>query len=107
MQKSAPKVDTARAVDDKTPVYRNIHISNLQATTKRAAGLILGLPESQISNVILENVQIAAATKGLTVKNAKGVQFKNVHVTCTEGTPVVVENAQVEGIEGGEVTERK
>jgi polygalacturonase len=97
VQKSAPKEDAARAVDDKTPVYRNIRISNLQATTKRAAGVILGLPESAISNVVLENVQITAATTGLSVKNAKAIQFKNVQLTNKEGPPLVTENAEVDG----------
>jgi polygalacturonase len=97
VQKSAPTEDAAQAVDEKTPVYRNIRISNLQATTKRAAGVILGLPESPISNVVLENVQITATTTGLTVKNAKGIQFKNVQLTNKEGPPLLTENAEVSG----------
>ena len=80
-------------------MFRNIQIKNLQATTRHGAGIILGLPESQITNVVLENVDISAATKGLTIKNAKAVQLKNVQVTCKEGLPVIVENAQVEGLE--------
>jgi len=107
VQKSAPKEDVAQAVDEKTPVYRNIRVSNLQATTKRGAGSIVGLPESQISNVVLENVQIAAATKGLSVKNARGIQFKNVQVTCSDGPPVIVDNAQVEGLESAKATGSK
>jgi polygalacturonase len=107
VQKSAPKEDSAQAVDDKTPVYRNIRISNLQATTKRAAGDIVGLPESQISNVVLENIQITAATTGLSVKNARGIHFKNVQVTCKDGPPVIVDNAQVEGLEVAKPTESK
>ncbi len=99
VQKSAPEHDTAQPVDAKTPVFRNIQIKNLQATTRRAAGIIQGLPESPITNVVLENVSIGAATKGLTIKNATGVQFKNVQVTCKEGPPVIVESAQVQGLE--------
>jgi len=99
VQKSAPEHDTAQPVDERTPVLRNIQIKNLQATTKRGAGIIQGLPESQITNVVFENVSISAATKGLVIKNATGVQFKNVQVTCKEGPSVVVENAQVEGLD--------
>lgn len=97
-QRSAPKEDTAPPVTDKTPIYRNIHISNLKATCQKAAGLIMGLPESPISDVVMENVQIIAATTGLKVKNAKGIQFKNVQITNKEGPPFVMENAQVEGL---------
>ncbi|MGA2604606.1 MAG: glycoside hydrolase family 28 protein [Verrucomicrobiia bacterium] len=99
VQQPAPEQDTAQPANDKTPVFRNIQIKNLQATTRHGAGIILGLPESQITNVVLENVDISAATKGLTIKNAKAVQLKNVQVTCKEGLPVIVENAQVEGLE--------
>jgi hypothetical protein len=35
----------------------------------------------------------------LTIKNAKGIQFKNVKITNKEGLPVVLDNAQVTGLE--------
>jgi polygalacturonase len=98
-QPSAPKDGGAQAVTETTPVYRNIRISNLKATCTKSAGLILGLPESHISDVVLENVEITAATTGLTIKNAKGIQFKNVKITNKEGLPVVLDNAQVTGLE--------
>jgi len=107
VQRSAPKEDAAKPVDEKTPIYRNIRIRNLTATCQRSAGTILGLPESQISDVVLENVSIAAATTGLKVKNAKGVQFKNVQVVSKEGPPFIVENAQVEGLEKAKSAQQK
>jgi hypothetical protein len=97
-QQSKPKPDVAQPVTETTPVYRNIHIRNLTATCAKSAGDIRGLPESQISNVVLENVSITAATTGLAIQNAKGIQFKNVKVTSKEGPPFIVENAQVEGL---------
>ena len=81
-----------------TPVYRNIHISNLKATCPQAAGIINGLPESMISNVVFENVQISAA-KSFEIRNARGIQLKNVTVSVKEGPPFATENAQVEGLE--------
>lgn len=98
-QPSAPKDGDAQAVTETTPIYRNIRISNLKATCVKSAGIILGLPESHISDVVLENVEITAATTGLSIKNAKGVQFKNVKITNKEGLPVVMDNAQVTGLE--------
>jgi polygalacturonase len=99
VQAAAPAKDDASAGGDKIPVYRNIHVNNLKATCQDSAGLIMGLPESQISDVVLENVQISAATTGLKIKNAKGIRLKNVQVTVTKGPPFIVENAQVEGLE--------
>lgn len=45
-----------------TPVYRNIVFENIRATVKKGgrAGLIWGLPESKVSNIILKNVRIDA-----------------------------------------------
>jgi polygalacturonase len=80
------------------PVFRNIHVSNLKATSLKSAGVILGLPDNCISNVILENVQISAP-KGLTVRNAKGFQFRNSKIVTTSGPPIISENAQIESLE--------
>ncbi len=83
------------------PVYHNIRITNLTATCPKAAGLILGLPENCISNVVLENVNITAA-KGFEIRNAKGIQFKNSSVKVTQGPAYVGENADVQGLPPGE-----
>ena len=77
------------------PVFRNIRISNVTATCPASAGAINGLPECCISNVVLENVHVTAAT-GLAFRNAKGVQFKNTSVSVNTGQPFTVENARVE-----------
>ena len=98
VERSAPKEDPAQPVNATTPIFRNIRISNLTATCQRSAGSIIGLPESPISDVVLENVHITAATTGLSVKNARGIRFKNVIVTNKEGPPFIVENAQVEDL---------
>lgn len=79
------------------PVYRNIQLRNLTATCPKAAGLIWGLPDSCISNVVFENVKISAA-KGFSLRNAKGVQLKNVSITVAEGEPFTLENAEVSGL---------
>ena len=92
--------DAATKVSEKIPTYRNIRISNLTATCPKAAGVITGLPESCISNVVLENVKITAA-KSFVIRNAKDVQLKNVSVTVVKGVPFVLENAQVSGLDLG------
>ncbi|MGA2242984.1 MAG: glycoside hydrolase family 28 protein [Verrucomicrobiota bacterium] len=90
--------NSAPAIAGNTPVYRNIHFSNLKATCPKVAGIITGLPESMISNVVFENVQISAA-KSFEIRNAQGIQLKNVTVSVKEGPPFATENAQVEGLE--------
>ena len=98
-QRAATNTDAAAPADNRIPLYRNIHISNLTATCRKSAGAITGLPDGLISDVVLENVRITAATTGLSIRNAKGIQFKDVQITPQEGPPCILDNAQVEGLE--------
>lgn len=93
-----PATDPAQPVTAQTPRYQNIRIVNVKATSAKNAGVIVGLPESPVRNVTLKNVQIAAAGRGLTIRNAKGVLLQSVRVTAKEGPPLLVEDAQVEDL---------
>ena len=94
VQPSLPQKDATQFANEKTPLYRNIAIRNLTATCSKAAGLIVGLPESGIQNVVLENVRISAAT-GLTIRNAKGIQLRNTKIEAAIGPAVIRDNAEV------------
>jgi polygalacturonase len=99
-----PKIPTeneAQPLTSETPVYRNIRITNLRATSPRSAGFIVGLPESLISDVVLEDIHILAPL-GLTIRNAKEVKINNVKIEAKEGQPFILENAAVEGLEKAE-----
>ena len=96
-QAKYPKDDPAQPMTGTTPIIRNVRITNLTASSTQNAGLIVGLPESLVSNVVLENVRITAET-GMTIANAKGVSLKNVEVTVKEGPPFMTDNAQVDGL---------
>lgn len=96
-QAKYPKDDPIQPMTDTTPVFRNIRIANVTATSTKDAGLIVGLPESVVTNVLLENIQITAET-GLTLANAAGVKLKNVQVTVKSGPPFITDKAQVEGL---------
>jgi hypothetical protein len=77
-----------------TPVFRNIRIVNLTATAVDGAGLVVGLPESPVSDLVLENVRIKAKT-GLTFANASSVALKNVQVKVERGAPILLDHANV------------
>src|SRR4029077_1354728 len=79
-----PKEDTAQPITAETPMYRNIRIANLTATSPQSAGFIVGLPECVVSNLVLENVHISAPA-GLTIRNAKEIRVKNVKVEAEKG----------------------
>jgi polygalacturonase len=93
-----PATDKAQPVTGTTPKCRNITIRNLTGTSSKSAGVIVGLPESGIENVLLENVKLSAESTGLEIRNARGVEFKNVSVTANKGDPVIVTDAEVKGL---------
>jgi len=85
------------AVGDRTPVYRDFVFSNITATVQkgRRAGLIWGLPEMNVTNVLFQNVNITA-DKSFGIFNAKNVRLENCRITTPEGVNLIsVTNAQV------------
>jgi polygalacturonase len=92
-----PATDEVLPVTPQTPLYRKIRISNLTATCPEEAGLIVGLPESPVESVVLENVKITSAT-GLTLRNAKSVRLQQVEVKAKTGPPFLVQDAEVAGL---------
>jgi hypothetical protein len=77
------KDDPGQPVVEHTPKFHDITIENLTATGAKRAGVIMGLPESPIRNLILKNVRIAAAT-GMTIQNAQIVE-QEVVITPESG----------------------
>jgi len=87
----------AAPVTELTPIYRDITFRDITATTPsgRRAGLIWGLPEAAVSNVLLENVNITA-DKPFGIYNAQGVRLENSKITTPEGVnQLSTVNAQV------------
>ena len=90
-----PEGDSAQAVGRLTPFFHNITISNLTAQDSKTAGVIVGLPESPVKDVTLENIHISAGT-GMTVGYAT-VTMRRVAIQAAEGTPVILaEGAKIE-----------
>ncbi len=70
---------TPAPVEQGTPVFRNITVRNLTARNSVSAGSLVGLPESPLRDVTLENVDIRAKN-AFTVRNTTGLKFNNVKV---------------------------
>nr|WP_294898465.1 glycosyl hydrolase family 28 protein [uncultured Pedobacter sp.] len=89
LQKITPEIaDTypSAPVAEKTPIYRNFTFENITATVQsgKRAGLIWGLPEAPVTNVIFKNVNIKA-DKAFGVFFAKGIQFKDCNIITKQG----------------------
>jgi polygalacturonase len=89
-----PEHDAAQPVTRLTPHFHDIRITNLKATGAKEAGIIIGLPESPITTVTLDHVEIAAQ-KGITVSDAT-VTAQDFTVTAAAGDPyILLENARI------------
>lgn len=85
--KVMPPEDEARQpVGRLTPHFHDIVLENVSATGSRTAGVIVGLPESPVKNVVLKNVNISAE-EGLTIGHAE-VTATNLVVTPAKGEAI-------------------
>lgn len=74
----------AAPVQRLTPHFHNIRIENVKSVNSPWAGVIVGLPESHVTDIELKNVDIQA-TRGFQIGYAD-VKVDNFHVTTTDGS---------------------
>jgi polygalacturonase len=87
-----PVTDAAEQMSNLTPIFKNIRINNLTATCTKSAGMIVGLPESYVTDIVLQDVSIKSAT-GLTLRDVKSIIMKNVDIDAASGPKLITENA--------------
>lgn len=88
----------AASVTRRTPIYQDIIFKNITATAQpgHRAGLIWGLPEMAVSNVVLDEIKIKA-DKPFGIFDAKNVKLSRVQITTPPGVqPLVTTNSQIE-----------
>ncbi len=81
------------AVDETTPVFRDIYISNLVCRNARRAMYFHGLPEQPIENIEIKNVVIHSKT-GAELLESKDIAFRNVAIYPEGGSTVTLNNVQ-------------
>jgi polygalacturonase len=87
--KAMPEGDVAaEPVQRLTPFFHGITIENVKSVNSPWAGVIVGLPESPVKDIVLKNVDIQA-TKGLQIAYAT-VTASDLKVTATEGQSITV-----------------
>jgi polygalacturonase len=87
----------AAPVGRRTPAYAGITFSNITATAQsgRRAGLIWGLPEMAVTNVLLEQVNITA-DKPFGIYDAQGVRLVDCKIITPDGVNRISStNAQI------------
>lgn len=91
--------DPAQPLSATTPFWRHIRIRDVTARESREAGLIVGLPESPVSDVVLTNVRISAE-RGLRVFHATTIRFVRSRIEARKGAALTTEHADVQGLDG-------
>jgi polygalacturonase len=67
----------AGTVVSTTPIFKNITFKNITVTNATYGGIIYGLPEMPIKNVVFDNVRISATSGGLVANYVSGLKFIN------------------------------
>lgn len=80
-------------VDETTPAFRDIHISDINCRGARRAMFFNGLPEMNVERVTVENARISALT-GAQINESSDVVLRNVRVEAAEGPALMLNNVK-------------
>lgn len=78
------KESKSEPVSERTPVFRNIHLSNITGSNIRKIGYITGIEEMPIDRISFSNVNMVA-TEGFTAKTGTNIRFHNVDFAVAKG----------------------
>lgn len=80
-------------VSERTPVFRNVHISNVTGSDVKKIGYITGINEMPISEISFSNINMVAEN-GFTAKTAKNITFHNIDFSVKKGAALAFDECQ-------------
>jgi len=83
----------AEPVTEKTPIFRNIHMSNITGSNVNKAGMILGISEMPVQNISFSNINMDAK-EGFTISTATDVEFHDVKVNASMGSSFKISDSK-------------
>lgn len=78
----SPRIEM-KPFDETTPIFRNIHISNVQCDGAEKAIFIRGLPEMQLRNLTFHNMSFKSRA-GIEVQEADSIVFENIQLKVSD-----------------------
>ena len=87
-----------KPVSERTPRFRNIHLSNITADANQA-GYLNGLAEMPIENVTFSNINIDAKT-GFVIRDVNKISFHQVQINASTGPAINAKNVKQLNIDG-------
>lgn len=79
--------------DETTPVFKNIYVRNIVSRNARRALFFNGLPEKNIENIQVENLEVTAKT-GVEISESENILLKNIHIIPQEGPALILNNVR-------------
>lgn len=91
--------ETLIPVTEETPIFRNIHISNIKAMNVGTAMRFNGLPEMPVRHITVKGAIISDAKQGILVQQTENVTLDDIKVE-TKGHTIEVKNTKALTING-------
>lgn len=91
-------------VSERTPILRNIAISNFTINNSPRVAEVLGLPEMPIQGLRISDI-IASATQGLQCDSVDGLELSKIRVNVKEGNAFNISNCrrvELDGVQSSE-----
>ena len=85
--------EPAFPVDETTPSFRDIHISNVVCAGAARAMYFNGLPEMPVKGIDISDCTVSAK-KGIEIRWSEDVTLRNVDVDAADGKPLVTSNVK-------------
>ena len=83
----------AEPLSERTPIFRNIHISNMTGSNVHTACRLLGIEEAPINNLTFSNINIDAEN-GFAIDKTENITFNNVQVNTKNGSPFQISDSK-------------
>ncbi|MFR9165576.1 MAG: glycoside hydrolase family 28 protein [Dysgonomonas sp.] len=80
-------------VSERTPAFRNIHLSNITGNDVRKVGYITGIEEMPIDEISFSNINMDAG-EGFTAETATNIRFYNVDLSVKKGASFSFSNCK-------------
>lgn len=87
------KSSKVEPISERTPVFRNIHLSNITGTNIKKIGYITGIEEMPIDEISFSNINMTAKD-GFTGKTASNITFRNVDFAVQRGASIAFEDSK-------------
>jgi Glycosyl hydrolases family 28 len=85
--------DVLPALDETTPVFRNIYVKNLTCSGANKAMFFNGLPEKNIENINIENITVHSRL-GAELVESDNINLKNITIIADKGPALLLKNVK-------------